>query len=207
MGLINGTCSLTRFIAEDPIPEDYLRTFPQLIARYSFKNLDEASDAERSMGWVNIMDMFNSSFLNMQYLKEPYLAMTWRIDTRNVPAKALKQYSIEAEMKVMEMEGLDFLPKGKKKEIKEMTRLGLLKRAIPVSKTYDMVWNIEKGYVLFGGANRKLCDEFSSFFHKCFNIRLGSIYPCLTASRFLENQGKQPQLLEGLNYSITGAIG
>ena len=204
MGLIGGSCSLTRFIVEDPVPENYLETFPEFIQRYSFKGFDESSDAERSIGWVNIMDMFDSNFNRMQYLKEPYLAMTWRIDVRNVPVKALKQYSLEAEKKVMEMEELEFLPKGKRKEIKEMTRISLLKRAIPVSKTYDMVWNLDKGYVLFGGATRKLCDEFSTFFNKCFNIRLGSVYPWLTASRFLEHGGKRPEVLEELTYSITG---
>jgi len=204
MGLIKGTCSLTRFIMEDPAPDDYLETFPKLIERYSFKNFDETSDAEMSMGWVNIMDMFDSNFSRMQHLKEPYLAMSWRIDVRKVPVKALKQYSMEAEIKVMEMEDLEFLPKGKRRDIKEMTRLSLLKRAIPISKTYDMIWNLDKGYVLFGGASRKLCDDFSSFFHKCFNLRLGSVYPWLTASRFLEEEGKQPDLLDSLNYSITG---
>ena len=204
MGLISGSCSLTRFIVEDPVPENYLETFPEFIQRYSFKGFDESSDAERSIGWVNIMDMFDSNFNRMQYLKEPYLAMTWRIDVRNVPVKALKQYSLEAEKKVVEMEELEFLPKGKRKEIKEMTRISLLKRAIPVSKTYDMVWNLDKGYVLFGGATRKLCDEFSTFFHKCFNIRLGSVYPWLNASKFLEREGKRPEVLEELTYSITG---
>ena len=204
MGLINGSCSLTRFIVEDTVPDDYLETFPGFIQRYSFKGFDESSDAERSIGWVNIMNMFDSNFSRMQYLKEPYLAMTWRIDVRNVPTKALKQYSLEAESKVMEMEELEFLPKGKRKEIKEMTRLGLLKRAIPTSRIYDMIWNLDKGYVLFGGASRKLCDEFSSFFHKCFNLRLGSVYPWLTASRFLEQQDRRAEELEGLTYSITG---
>ena len=204
MGLINGSCSLTRFILEDPLPGDYLETFPGLIQRHAFKGFDESSDAERSLGWVNIMDMFDSHFNRMQYLKEPYLALTWRIDARNVPSKALKQYSLEAERKVMEMEELEFLPKGKRKEIKEMTRISLLKRAIPGSKLYDMIWNLEKGYVLFGGASRKLCDEFSTFFHKCFNLRIGSVYPWLTASKVLDNEGRRPEELEGLTYSITG---
>ncbi len=204
MGLIKGTSGLTRFIVEDPVPDDYMETFPLMIERYAFRNLDNTSDLERSAGWVNIMDMFDNDFTNMQYIKTPYLAMTYRIDVRRVPAGALRQYSLEAESKVLAMEGLEFLPKPRKKEIKEMTKLGLLKRAIPVSKTYDMVWNMDKGYLFFSGVNRKLCDEFSSFFSKCFNLRLGSVYPFLTASGFLKEKGMQPELLEELSYSITG---
>ena len=204
MGLINGSCSLTRFVVEDPLPDNYLETFPELIQRYAFKGFDDSSDAERSEGWVNIMDMFDNHFNRMQYLKEPYLALTWRIDVRNVPSKALKQYSLEAERKVMEMEELDFLPKGKRKEIKEMTRISLLKRSIPSSKIYDMLWNLEKGYILFGGASRKLSDDFSTFFNKCFSLRIGSVYPMLTASRYLESEGRRPEELEELSYSITG---
>jgi DNA recombination-dependent growth factor C len=207
MGLISGSSSLTRYILEEPLPENYLETFPALIDRYSFKGFEESSDAEKAIGWVNILDMFDNNFNRMQYLKEPYLALTWRIDTRNVPAKALKQFSLEAEKKVLDMEGLEFLPKGKRNEIREMTKVALIKRAIPVSKTYDMIWNLEKGYVLFGAASHKVCDEFASFFHKCFNIKIGSLYPWLIAARVLDKNGKQPEMLEGLTYSITGVKG
>ena len=202
MGLITGTGSLTRFIVEDPLPDDYMKKFPLMIARHAFRNLDEISDQERSTGWVNILDMFDNDFSDMGFLKEPYIAMSWRVDVRKVPANALKQYAREAEHKIQSMENLEYLPKGKKKEIREMTWLKLLKRAIPRSSTYDMIWNLETGLVIFGAVNRGLCDEFASFFLKCFDLRLESVFPHLTAAWFLENQEKPPEILDDLKYSI-----
>jgi DNA recombination-dependent growth factor C len=202
MGLINGTGSLTRFVLHDPVPDNYMEDLPKMIARHAFKTLDETSDLERSTGWVNIMDMFDTDFAGMGFLKEPYIAMSWRVDVRKVPANALKQYSREEEQKIKEMENVEYLSGARKKEIREMTRMNLLKRAIPRTRTYDMIWNLETGIVIFGATSHSLCDEFVSFFIQCFGLRIGSIFPYSTASGFLKGQGKNPDLLDALKYSI-----
>jgi len=202
MGLIMGTGSLTRFVVGGPIPEDYLGMLPQRIAPYAFRNLDEASDQERSVGWVNIMDMFDSGFPGMGYLKEPYIAMSWRVDVRRVPAKALKQYCREAEQKVKTLEELAYLSKSRREEIRKTVRGRLLKRAIPSSQTYDMIWNLNSGVVIFGATSTKLCDEFTEFFLNCFGLHLKSVFPHFTAARILEDQGKEQELLDELRYSL-----
>ena len=106
MGLIIGSGSFTRFLVDGDLPKNYLEEFPKRISRYAFRNLDEASDQERSQGWVNVMDMFDNRFLTKGFLMEPCIAMSWRVDVRTVPAKALIQYSREAEDKIKAMEEL-----------------------------------------------------------------------------------------------------
>ena len=202
MGLIFGSGNFTRFIVDESLPEDYLETFPQKIARYCFRGLDESSDEERSTGWVNILDMFDSTFAGMEYFKDPCIALSWRVDVRNVPSKALMQYCREAEEKIKDMEGLEQLPKNRRREIKESVRIKLLKRAIPRSNTYDMIWNLQTGIVFFGGTSNKLCDEFAEFFLNTFALHLKTIYPYAIASWVLEGDEKDPELLDGLQYSI-----
>jgi len=175
-----------------------MEELPKLVARYAFKNLDENSFEERSVGWVNIMNVFDNRFTAMDYLKEPYIAMSLRIDKRKVPQTALKQHCLEAEEKIKEMEKLEFLPKTIRQEIKEDTRNRLLKRAIPVSKIYDMIWNISSGVVIFGGVNNKLCDEFSELFLKTFDLHLQPIFPYALASRFLDKEGTSNDALDSL---------
>lgn len=97
MGLINASGSFTRYLVEGTLPDDYPEEFPKRIARYAFRYLDDSSEAERSVGWVNILDIFDSSFQGREYFKEPYFALSWRVDQRTVPSKALKQYCKEAE--------------------------------------------------------------------------------------------------------------
>ncbi len=205
MGLISGSGSLTRYWVESSLPPNFMEELPPKIARYAFCNLEENSFEERSMGWVNIMDILDNRFTAMEYLKEPFIAMSFRVDQRKVPQTALKQYCLEAEEKVKELEKLEVLPKAIRKEIKEDARNRLMKRAIPVSKTYDMIWNINSGMVIFGGVNNKLCDEFSEFFLKTFDLHLQPIFPYALACRLLEKEGASTDVLDGLaTFNISG---
>ena len=205
MGLIYGTGSFTRFVVEGDLPEDYLENFPKRITRFSFRHIDEASDQERSAGWVNIMDMFDNRFAAMEYLKEPCIALTWRVDVRKVPAKALKQFCREAEQKIKAEEKLEFLSKRRRQEIKENVQAALLKRAIPRSQAYDMIWNLETGLVIFGAVSNKLCDEFSEFFLQCFGLHLKTVFPYSMAAGMLEKDEKDPSFVDDLRPSITQA--
>ena len=205
MGLIYGTGSLARFDVEGALPDDYLEEFPKRIARFSFRHIDEASDQERSAGWVNIMDMFDSRFAAMEYLKEPCIALSWRVDVRRVPSKALKQYCREAEENIKTEEKLEFLSKKRRQEIKEGVQAALMKRAIPRCQAYDMIWNLQTGLVIFGAVSSKLCDEFSEFFLQCFGLHLKTVFPYSMAAGMLEKDEKDPSFLDDLRPSITQA--
>jgi hypothetical protein len=110
----------------------------------------------------------------------------------------LKQSCREAEEKIKELEKVEFLPKAVRNDIKEDARNRLLKRAIPVAKAYDMIWNINTGSVIFGGVNNKLCDEFAEYFLKTFDLHLKPVFPYAIACQLLEQEGMSPEVLEGL---------
>ena len=202
MGLVFGSGNFTRFMVDTNPPEDYLETFPQKIARFAFRGLDETSDDERSTGWVNILDMFDSGFAGMEYFKDPCIALSWRVDSRNIPSKALMQYCREAEERIKASEELENIRKKRRQEIKEGVRIKLLKRAIPRSNTYDMIWNLQSGIVFFGATSNKLCDEFAEYFLMTFGLHLKTVFPYTIASLVLEREEKDPALLDGLQYSI-----
>ena len=201
MSLISGSGSFTRYVVEGELEQNFLGTLSERISPYLFRNLDESSLEGRSMGWVNIMDMFDNRFSGLEFLKEPYIAMTLRIDERKVPPTALKQHCLEAENRIKETENLDFLSRTRRSEIKEAVQMRLLKRAIPVARTYDMIWNYSTGFVLFGGINNKLCDEFAKLFLQTFDFQLQAVCPYTLGSRFLEKQGTSPELLDALTPS------
>jgi DNA recombination-dependent growth factor C len=192
-------------MVEGALPDDYLEEFPKRISRFSFRNIGEDSDRERSAGWVNIMDMFDNRPGAIEYLKEPCIALSWRVDLRKVPAKALKQYSREAEEKIKASEGLEFLSKKRRQEIREGVETVLMKRAIPRSQTYDMIWNLHTRLVIFGAVSNKLSDEFSEFFLQCFGLHLKAIFPYSMATQILERENKDPSLIDNLRSSLTRA--
>lgn len=198
MGLIYGSGSFTRFLVEGPLPKDYPQEFSKRISRFAFQKIDEASEQERSVGWVSIMDMFDNRLEAMEFLKEPCIALSWRVDVRKVPTKALRQYCREAEEKVKQSEGLEFLSKKRREEIKETVRVRLLKRAIPVAQTYDMIWNLRTSTLIFGTVSNNLCDEFAELFMQCFGLQLKSLFPYRAALQIFQKEGVDTALMDDL---------
>jgi len=196
MGFLQGSVTCTRFLAPGDPGEDFRERARERIPKYAFRRLPEDSDRERSVGWVNILDEFQSGFFGDEFFKEPYLALSLRVDTRSVPARALRQYCREAEEEVKAREDLEFLPTKKREEIRDAVRSRLLRRAIPRSGTYDMAWDLQRGLVLFGSANTRICDEFSEIFFNTFELRLTSLYPYALAYDVLQEQGTNPGLLD-----------
>jgi len=152
----------------------------------------------RSTGWVNIMDAFDNQFTGREFFVGPYLALAWRVDSRRVPSKALRRYSRQAEDKVKSLEGLEYLSKSRRHEIKEGVMVQLLKRAIPQTKTYDMAWNLDTGLILFGSSSSRVCGEFTEFFFNTFDLNLIPIFPYLLALQELEKEGMHPDILGNL---------
>ncbi len=203
MGLMYGSGSFTRFLVDGEVPDNYLEDYPKRILRFAFRGIDRASDRERSVGWVNIMDMFDNRLAGMGYLKEPCIALSWRVDVRKVPSKALKQACRDAEEKIKEAEGLEFLAKSRRQEIKESMSQELIHRAIPRSHTYDMIWNLRTSMLLFGSTSTHLSDDFAEFFLQCFGLQLKPLFPFTNAARILVKEGMDSRLLDSLGPSIT----
>jgi len=198
MSIILGSINLTRFSVEGPLPDHYMEEFPGRIARHAFRKLREDSTEERAVGWVNIMEMLDSEFGGKEFFKDPYIAMSWRVDERKVPGKALKLHLREAELEIKRAENVQYLSKARLQEIKERVRLQLLRRTIPNSSVYDMVWHLPLGVVIFGSVSSRLCDEFAEFFFKTFDLRLHSIFPYSLAHKCLEDDGVGTDLLDDL---------
>ena len=202
MGLISGSGSFSRYQVTGTLEENFLETLGERISRFVFRNLTEESTRERFSGWVNVMDMFDSRFAGAEFLKEPYIAMSLRVDERKIPATAIKQDCLLAEERIMASENLEFLPKRRREDIREAVKLKLLKRAIPGSKVYDMIWNTTTGQVIFGGTNTKLSDEFQELFYKTFDLRLQPLCPYTMGLGYLEKKGDSPDLMDGLSPAI-----
>jgi recombination associated protein RdgC len=186
------------------LEEEQRETVRERIARYAFKRMPEDSDQERAVGWVNILDELQDGFYGDEYFKEPYLALSFRVDSRSVPSRALRQYCREAEEEIKAREGLEFLNKKKREEIREMVRSKLLRRAIPRSGVYDMAWDLQNGTVIFGATNNRICDEFSEAFYNTFDLRLTSVFPYGTAYGLLQDWGMDPEKLEELRPFAVG---
>lgn len=205
MGLLRGAASFSRYFVNGMPPEDYPDAYIDTIIRYSFRGFDEHSDQDRSTGWVNIMNIFDTSFEQKQFHMHPYLSLSLRADSRKVPSSALRQHCLEAEHRIKVMENLEYIPKERRREIKEITLSSLLKRAIPRTNTYDMIWNIQTSMLIFGSTANRICDEFAELFFKTFGMNLSPVFPYSLACVNLEKQGIDPGVLDSVRpFNVNG---
>ncbi len=185
MGLLSASTSISRFRVREDIRPDYKEHYPLQIRRYSFRELDENSMEERSMGWVNLMDILDNKFFGEEFFKENIITLSMRIDARKVPPKALKHYCMQAEAEQKARLNKNFLAKAERKEIKERIYLKLLKRVIPQTSVHDMMWNIKKREVIFSSLNKSICEEFAGLFKKTFELSLIALFPYTMAEAHL----------------------
>ena len=178
MGLIKGSCSITKFkVKEGEKPDESLAEYLESIARLGFTDIVENSDIASSHGWVNLMNNFSTDFSDNEFFKPPYVCLSLRRDTRSVPNKTLAQQCYDAEELIKKENDLEFLAKKHKKEIRDTIFNKLIRQAIPVSSYHDMVWDTDKGTVLFTGTSPKISDMFSFLFKETFDLSLLPVYP------------------------------
>ena len=202
MGLMKGSVSFTRFRVIDTLPDNYFELYPPLIRRFAYKNLEEGTSESKSEGWVSITDMLDSEFASMDFLKEPYLALSWRVDTKKVHPQTVKRYCIEAEREIITRESLEFLPRARRREISESVKAALTRRAIPLTAIYDMIWNLQTGIIYFGGISNKISDEFRSYFIKTFNLNIQPVFPYERAALALIDSKKEPSAVDNIKSAV-----
>ena len=196
MGFLKGSVSFTRYRVKGELPGDYREVYPESILRNAFRELDETSPDERSAGWVSIYDFMDNRFAGQDFFLDHYIVLSLRIDTRKVPAQALRNSCRKAEAEAKAAQNKQFLSKAHKKEIQERVRLQLLKRVIPTSATCDMIWNLEEGSVWFASVSDKVRAEFTTLFRETFGLSLWALFPYTLAQKHLDtNRFREVDLL------------
>ncbi|MEW6378568.1 MAG: recombination-associated protein RdgC [bacterium] len=201
MGFISSSASFTRYRVKDQLPADYRQRYAEEIRRYAFREMEEESDLERSLGWVNIMNVMDNEFPGEEFFKGEFIALSLRIDTRRVPAQVLKNFCRKAEEEIKSEQGKDFLSKAQRQEIRDVVKLQLLKRAIPNTRSFDMIWDIVAGQLFFSSTNEGVCLEFLELYKKTFGLGLEQMFPYGLAQSILAD-GQQALLEQVLPVSF-----
>ncbi|MFH0926406.1 MAG: recombination-associated protein RdgC [bacterium] len=190
MGFISNTTSFTRYRVKDPLPVDYKEKYPIDIRRHAFREIEDTPDIERSVGWVNIMNVMDSEFRGDEFFKNEFIALSLRIDNKKIPSDILKKQCSKTEEKRKTDLGREFISKEERQEIRETVKLDLLKRIIPHTSIYDMIWNLKTGLVFFSSLSDNLYTEFVDLFKKTFELNLHQLFPYSIAEDILKDDQK-----------------
>lgn len=192
MGLLSGSTSFVRYVVEGDLPENFWYFAAERIAAFSFKDIDDTFD-EYSIGWVSVLNMFDSDFSYASYQAGDYIVLTLRIDERKVSPAILKKFAQKEEERVKKERQVPRLSRAHRQEIKENVRLMLVTKAVPQSAVYDLAWNLADQTLLFFSTSIKAQAVLEDFFKETFGLRIILQIPYVTAEHLLD-QGELASL-------------
>jgi hypothetical protein len=192
MGLLKGSASFVRFTLEGDLPENALDYIADRIVSFSFRDIDDTYD-EYSIGWVSILNMFDSQFQFASYAAGDYITLTLRIDERKVSPAILKKFTQKEEERIKTERQIPKLSRTMKVEIKERVRVDLMRKSIPVPSTFELCWNLSESTLLFFSTNKKIHAVLEDFFKESFGLLIRQQIPYTIAEHLLEEES-QPLL-------------
>ena len=199
MGLLSNSGTFVRFVVEGEMPENFWEFAAERIAANAFKDIDDNFE-ESSIGWVSIMNMFDSQFAYASHAVGDYIVLAMRIDERKVPSSVLKKYCMKEEERVRKEKQVPKLSRGHRLEIKESIKLMLTKKAAPMPAVFDLCWNLANNTVLFFSTSAKVHIALEELFKETFGLHLVLQVPYLAAAHLLNPA--QEEALAAMNSSI-----
>jgi DNA recombination-dependent growth factor C len=203
MGLFTGSISYVRYTIQDAVSENVKDVTLQKLKEFSFKEIDPISLSEKTMGWVSAENMASTFFDDLHFSKGPYLVFSFRIDVRRIPALTQKAAMLREEIKYKKDTGKEQLFKKEKDMLRDEVYQALIKKMIPTPSIYDVCWNTSDGSVLFFSNSLKANEEFISYFHRSFDLKLSTLIPTGLAALVLKDRGKQTIDINNLELQFT----
>ena len=188
MGLLDASCSFTRFRIADTVPRELWMEIPEKLKQFAFQDIDEIAE-ERAWGWVSFEDMLDSEWGSAPPDKGAYLAFALRLDTRRIPPAVLKKHLAialrEEEKRIHEL-GKKFIARDRKKELQEQVKLRLMSRFLPIPAVFDVVWATDSNTVYLASTQSKLIELFMNHFTLTFDLHLEPLTPYALAASMLD---------------------
>jgi DNA recombination-dependent growth factor C len=184
MSFLKGTASFVRFSVEGELPENSLDFIAKRVIAYSFKDIDETYD-EYSIGWVSVLNMFDTQFAFASYVAGDFITLTLRIDERKVSPAILKKFVQKEEERIRLERQLPRLSRSVKVEIKERIRTELMRKAIPIPSTFELCWNLSNSTLLFFSTNKKIHSVLEDYIKESFGVLIRQQIPYVTAEHLV----------------------
>jgi hypothetical protein len=171
MGLLSGSASFTRFTVEGEVPENFWDFVAQRVTEHSFQDIDDTID-EHSIGWVSVVDMFDSDFAFSSYAAGDYVVLSMRIDERKCSPAVLRKFTAKEESRLRQEQGVRRLSRNVRLEIKERIRAEMVRKSPPIPAVYDLCWNLSNNTLLFFSNSRKALALLEDLFRETFELSL-----------------------------------
>ncbi len=184
MGFIKGTASFVRFGVEGELPENIWDFIADRVVSFGFRDIDDTYD-EDSLGWVSVLNMFDTEFEYASYAAGNYVTLSMRLDERKVSSTIVKKFVQKEEERVKKEKQIPKISRSMRAEIKERIQNELMRKALPMPAVFDMCWNLENSTVLFFSTNKKAQALLEDLFKETFGLTLIQQIPYLCGEHVL----------------------
>ncbi|MEW6488174.1 MAG: recombination-associated protein RdgC [Thermodesulfobacteriota bacterium] len=185
MGILSGGIRLRRYQVLGELPQGFRAAYEEAIQAHAFRDFAPDDEREQVLGWAPVDDWFDPSLPLDRWLVEHTVNLTFRVDTKRIPARFLKQECRKLEAQWRLKSGREDLSRAERDEIEAIVRRQLLERAIPSCQGTDLSWDLNRGEVLFWSTGERLNESFRALFEKTFAVKLRPLFPYLLALRAL----------------------
>lgn len=186
MALLKGSASCVRFRVDGELPSNPFEFIAGKVASYSFRDIDESYD-ESSIGWVSVVNMFDSTFSYSSHICGDYVLLTLRIDERKVSSAVLKKLTQKEEERIKKEKQIPRIGRAMKVEMRERIKTELMRKSVPIPAIYDLCWNLSDSTLLFFSTNKKAQAVLEDYFKESFGLRLQQQIPYNIAEQLLSN--------------------
>jgi len=193
MSFLGGSAGFSRFSVNGELPDNLLEFIGERVRACSFEDIDDNFE-EYSIGWVSVVNMFDSSFDYASHLCGDYVVLSLRVDERKVSPSILKKYVQKEEERIKKEKQIPKLSRSAKTELKERIKTELTRKAFPIPAVYDLVWSLSDSSLYFFSTNKKAQALLEDFFKECFGLTVQMQIPYVTAERLLTGEDQLARL-------------
>jgi recombination associated protein RdgC len=185
MGFVKGTASYVRFGIEGELPENIWDFIADRVVAFAFRDIDETYE-EDSLGWVSVVNMFDTDFDYASYAAGNYVTLSMRLDERKVSSAIVKKFVQKEEERVKKEKQLRKISRSMRVEIKERIQNELMRKALPMPSVFDLCWNLEDSTLIFFSTNKKAQAMLEDLFRESFGLTLIQQIPYLCGEHLLD---------------------
>jgi hypothetical protein len=183
LGALRGSLTFSRFYVVGVLADDLPGWSLKRIRASVCQPLVPDEDAPEKHGWANVEDPFDTDLDHEKVFFNEYVVLALRLDRWVVPGPLLKAHLREAEEKLLERKGMERLGRKAKADLKVMVVKKLRRQLVPVTKSVDLVWNVNTNVALFFSHAKKQHELVQALFEKTFRAQLLLESPGTAADR------------------------
>ena len=189
MGFFSSASQVSRFVLHGLDVAE----FKERLSAFAFQDIEESAE-ELSVGWTSIDDMDDMEFALTPIQKGTLYTWALRIDTRKVKPAVLGRLTRKRIAEEADREG-KAVPKDRRQEIKDQTKLHLLMKTQPEARTIDVLYAPQEEVLYFFSNNKFAVETFTELFEQTFGAELERLTPAWLARR-LAGQKRAEEVFE-----------